>query len=98
MKKRIFTITTGIVFIISISIAIVLTDNNKTITTSTSVLSNTKIGWGVKRAPNNEQPDLGKTNIELMEEYHGIAMGNKEKKYVYLTLMEDMKQDIQRKY
>ena len=85
MKKRIFTITTGIVFIISISIAIVLTDTTKTITTSTVVLSNTKIGWGVKRAQNNEQPDLGKTNIELLEEYHGIAMGNKEKKYVYLT-------------
>lgn len=85
MKKRIFTITTGIIAIIAMSFAIILNNEPKTVTTSGATISNTKIGWGVKRVANHEQPDLGKRNIELMEEYHGIAIGNKEKKYVYLT-------------
>lgn len=86
MKKRIITIATGIVVIITAAFAITFNDNNKqTITTSGEALSNTRIGWGVKRVPNNEQPDLGATNVKLMEQYNGIAMGNKEKKYVYLT-------------
>lgn len=30
----------------------------------------------------------GKTNVELMEKYHGIYLGNGNKKYVYLTFDE----------
>jgi peptidoglycan-N-acetylmuramic acid deacetylase len=37
---------------------------------------------------NHEQPELGKTNLELMKNYEGICIGNKEKKYVYLTFDE----------
>lgn len=48
-------------------------------------LSNKKICWGIKRANNNEQPDVGKSNKELLEKYNGIFMGNKDKKVVYLT-------------
>ena len=48
-------------------------------------LSNKKICWGIKRADNHEQPDVGKENIELMKKYNGIYMGNSEKKVVYLT-------------
>ena len=59
--------------------------NFQSIQTSNSVISNQKIGWGIKRAENHEQPDLGKTNLELINKYDGIAMGNKDKKYVYLT-------------
>ena len=51
-------------------------------------LSNSKIGWGIKRAENHEQPDLGSKNKQLIDEYDGIAMGNKEKPYVYLTFDE----------
>ena len=80
MKKRIITISAGIVVIITVAFVITFNDNYKqTITTSGEALSNTKIGWGVKRVPNNEQPDLGATNVKLMEQYNGIAMGNKEK-------------------
>lgn len=50
-----------------------------------SNLSNKKVCWGIKRADNNEQPDVGKVNTELMEKYNGIFMGNKDKKIVYLT-------------
>ena len=45
-------------------------------------LSNKKICWGIKRANNNEQPDVGKSNKELLEKYNGIFMGNKDKKVV----------------
>lgn len=31
---------------------------------------------------------FGKTNTDLMKKYDGIYMGNKEKKYVYLTFDE----------
>ena len=54
----------------------------------TSSLSNKKIGWGIKRNDNHEQPDLGSKNKELLEKYDGIAMGNKEEKIVYLTFDE----------
>ena len=62
--------------------------NNNAITTSGSILSNKKIGWGIKRNNNHEQPDLGSTNKKLLEQYDGIAMGNSEDKYVYLTFDE----------
>ena len=51
-------------------------------------LSSKKIEWGIKRNDNHEQPDLGKTNKSILEEYNGICMGNNEKKYVYLTFDE----------
>ncbi len=89
MKRRIITIATCIVAIITITF--VITFNNRyevAILTSSTTLSNTKIEWGLKRASNNEQPDLGTTNTQLMQEYNGIAMGNSENKYVYLTFDE----------
>ena len=87
MRKRIITIGTGIAVIIAVAFVITFNDNYKqTVMTSGEVISNTKIGWGVKRVPNNEQPDLGTTNVKLMNKYNGIVMGNKEKKYVYLTV------------
>lgn len=48
-------------------------------------LSNQKIEWGIKRGDNHNQPDLGKKNKELIEKYNGLAMGNNEEKFVYLT-------------
>ena len=35
-------------------------------------LSNKKIEWGIKRAKNNEQPDLGSQNKELINKYNGM--------------------------
>ena len=51
-------------------------------------MSNKKIGWGIKRNDNNEQPDLGSNNKKLLDSYSGIAMGNDTDKYVYLTFDE----------
>lgn len=63
--------------------------NNETVYTSVNEqLSNKKIGWGIKRADNHSQPDLGSKNRELMNKYEGIAMGNATDKYVYLTFDE----------
>ena len=55
---------------------------------SSTNLSNKKIGWGIKRNNNHQQPDLGKENKKILEENKGIAMGNNEKKYIYLTFDE----------
>jgi len=77
------------VILLVFTISVVKSNNNlneQTVLTSASAkLDNTKIGWGIKRAKNNEQPDLGSKNKKLIEEAKGIAMGNKEKPYVYLT-------------
>ena len=64
--------------------------NNKNVagyiqTNAEAVLSNQKIEWGIKRRDNHNQPDLGKKNKELIEKYNGLAIGDNEKKYLYLT-------------
>ena len=56
--------------------------------TSSQGLSNKKIGWGIKRNDNHEQPDLGKANKDLLEKNNGIAMGNNNDKCIYLTFDE----------
>ena len=61
------------------------TSNNNVISTSGKVLSNKKIEWGIKRNNNHNQPDLGSTNKRIIDEFNGIAMGNKDLKKVYLT-------------
>lgn len=55
---------------------------------SNTELSNKKIGWGIKREGNHNQPDLGKVNKELINKYEGICMGNIDKKNIYLTFDE----------
>ena len=94
VKKKMGKALIGIavmIFVIGIG-AIGIKQENKimgnTVVTSATTLSNKKIGWGIKREDNHAQPDLGSKNKELMEQYKGIAMGNPEKKYVYLTFDE----------
>ena len=62
--------------------------NQTSVATSSKILSNKKIGWGIKRNDNHEQPDLGTNNIKLLKQYEGIAMGNNDEKIVYLTFDE----------
>ncbi len=88
-KKIIYITLILIIGIFTFSvISINKNSKNNAVITSGTVLSNKKIGWGLKRAENHEQPDLGKTNKELLEKYDGIAMGNNVDKYVYLTFDE----------
>lgn len=96
MKKELdkkFTISSIIFFCIVVCVfsfsVIKSNDIQNTVQTSAKVeLSNKKIGWGIKRNDNNEQPDLGSKNKELIDANEDIAMGSNEKKYVYLTFDE----------
>ena len=54
-------------------------------TSSTGIVSNKKIEWGIKRGKNHEQPNLGEENKRIIDKYEGISMGNSEKPYIYLT-------------
>lgn len=82
------------VITIIFTVSIINSKNNNIKTTSATVvnenaeLSNKKIGWGIKRNDNHEQPDLGASNRSLIEKYNGIAIGNNEDKKVYLTFDE----------
>ena len=46
------------------------------------------IGWGIKRAKNNMQPDVGNENRKVLEENGGICLGNDMEKIIYLTFDE----------
>ena len=89
--KRIIKISLPVVIILILIVTLVSIKNNKqeeSILTSTQNLSNKKIGWGIKRNDNHEQPDLGKTNKEILEKSQGLAIGNNVDKNVYLTFDE----------
>lgn len=88
-KKSIVTITIVLSILVVSFIAVeLLNPNYETIETSSTNLSNQKICWGIKRAENHMQPDLGSKNKELMDKYEGISIGNDQDKYVYLTFDE----------
>ncbi len=88
MNKVKFTIIAILVFsIFSLSIINMNIEKEYAVQTSSN-LSNKKIGWGIKRNDNNEQPELGSENKRILEENNGICLGNKEKKYLYLTFDE----------
>ena len=79
-----------VLLLIIFSLALI-NENNKgeeTTLTSSEGLSNKKMGWGIKRSDNHEQPDLGKSNKEILEKNNGIAIGNNTDKYIYLTFDE----------
>ncbi len=88
-NKRITTIgllfTCFIIFIFTFSLMQLEGQKNIVQTSSSNVVSNKKIGWGIKRNDNHEQPDVGTVNKNIIEKYKGICMGNAEKKYIYLT-------------
>lgn len=73
--------------IFSFSVIAMNTEENA-IETNANSLSNQKIGWGIKRNDNHEQPDVGSNNKKVLEENKGICLGNKEKKNIYLTFDE----------
>ena len=87
MKKEVKAIILGnlLTLIISLSMFTGSKMSNNIATNTDNGLSNKKIGWGIQRKNSHEQPDLGAKNTELINKYNGMALGNKEKKYIYLT-------------
>ena len=85
MKKHKYIFASALVLIVGLICVSALNEGAKAVQTSTTALSNKCIGWGIKRAENHAQPDLGSENKALIEKYDGIAMGNKNSKSVYLT-------------
>ena len=78
----------GLILVLILMIgSIVITKNkSESIQTNSGIsLSITRIEWGIKRAKNHEQPELGNMNRQLIEKYNGMAMGNKESKNIYVT-------------
>ena len=85
MKRKKIILGFSFMIMLLVFSIIAMKNNSATITTSGKSLDNTKIGWGIKRNDSHKQPDLGAKNKELIDENEGIAMGNPEKPYVYLT-------------
>lgn len=84
-KKYLIMIGLIVTFLFTFMISL---KEKETVNVSTKPLSSKKIEWGIKRNENHEQPDLGAKNKQMIEEYKGIAIGNPDKKYVYLTFDE----------
>lgn len=78
-------LTCALIFIFTFSVIQSNGNQNVIETSSSTTLSNKKIGWGIKRNDNHQQPDLGTVNKSIIEKYNGICMGNSDKKYIYLT-------------
>ena len=87
MKKEVKAIILGslLTLIISLSMFTESKMSSNIVTNSNNELSNKKIGWGILRKNSHEQPELGAKNTELINKYNGMALGNKDKKYIYLT-------------
>lgn len=77
-----------LLIIFSLTLIDINKNEEKYILTSSEGLSNQKIGWGIKRNDNHQQPDLGKSNKEILEKNKGIAIGNNTDKFIYLTFDE----------
>ena len=85
-KKGLYLSITLTVLLVAVSIIFANINNEEYLQTSGGVsLSTKKIEWGIKRGNNHEQPDLGSKNKELIEKYNGMAMGNSQDKYIYMT-------------
>lgn len=85
MRKIEKIISIGVLGILMIFMGTI--SKNEVLETS-SIPENKKIGWGIKRKENHEQPDLGAYNRKTLEEFEGIGMGNSESKKIYLTFDE----------
>ena len=90
LRKNMSKIVKIFMLILIIFTLTIINTNNKEkiISTNTQQISNKKIGWGIKRNDNHQQPDLGKSNKEILEKNNGISIGNNNDKYIYLTFDE----------
>ena len=85
-SKRMIII--GILIIAIFSLSVIQMNQQEMVSVNAGQISNKKIGWGIKRNDNHEQPDVGASNQKILEANNGICLGNKEKKYIHLTFDE----------
>lgn len=79
----------GLLVVIIFAFSVITSNNqNEAFRTNSNSVSNKKIGWGIKRNDNNEQPDVGRQNKVVLEQNGGICLGSNEKKVIYLTFDE----------
>ena len=88
MDKKIKIIFIIILIIVIILLSFLIENENNVIETSSDIISNKKIEWGVKRNKEHNQPDVGKDRRKILEENNGICLGNKDEKIIYLTFDE----------
>jgi len=74
--------------LILFSICVTQLNEINIIPTAAEMTSNKTIGWGIKRATNNMQPDVGFANRKILEENGGICLGKDLQKVIYLTFDE----------
>ena len=74
-NKKNITITVGIFVIMILSLCVFLNSNKETAVTNGNVLSTKKIEWGIKRAENHEQPDLGSVNKSIIDDANRNSNG-----------------------
>lgn len=55
---------------------------------SSASLENTKCAWGFVRKKDNVQPEFSSKYTNVLDNYEGIYVGNKEEKNIYLTFDE----------
>ena len=67
MNRKTKIIITSLLLLVAIVTTAVINLNKETVTVASTQLSNKKIGWGIKRNDNHEQPDIGKANLQLLE-------------------------------
>ena len=88
MNKKMIKISIMLLTICIFAFSVVSMKEENRVETNANIISNKKIGWGIKRNDKHEQPDVGNNNRKVLEENDGICLGNKEKKYIYLTFDE----------
>ena len=86
IKPNIIIVSTLLISVFTFSM--ISMKKQTSVETNAYTEENYKIGWGIKRNDNHEQPDVGANNKKILEENNGICMGNNEKKYIYLTFDE----------
>lgn len=71
---KVIVVVAFLLFILFAIFVAGISTNMTTYQASANVLSTKKIEWGIKRGKNHAQPDLGTTNLKIMNEFDGIAM------------------------
>ena len=82
---KVIVVISLLIFIMFVIFVAGISNSFQAIDVSNKELSTKKIEWGIVRGKNHMQPDLGSENLRIINEFGGIAMGNKDKKNIYLT-------------